>query len=103
METPTPRITFHGTANPRELRAITALLKGELKREQLDRIAGCSNAPHLVSRLRALGLGFAGLPCRMENILDRDGASVRCGVYALSAAGRRAVNKWMRSRAKVPS
>ncbi len=39
---------FVGTDNPRQLRAITVLMRRPVPREDLDGIAGCSNAPDLV-------------------------------------------------------
>ena len=48
---------FHGTDNPRHLRALEVLLRRPVPREQLDSVAGCSNGPALVADLRALGLG----------------------------------------------
>ena len=59
----TALVRFNGTDNPRYLRAIHALLVRPVPREQLDRVAGCSNGPALVAALRDLGLGKDGLPC----------------------------------------
>ena len=42
---------FTGTDNPRHLRAIAALLRRPLPRENLDTVAGCSNGPELVAEL----------------------------------------------------
>ena len=93
---------FTGTDNPRHLRALAALLVRSLPREHLDRVAGCSNGPNLISELRDLGLGKDGLPCTRVPGTDRDGFVVYPGVYSLSEAGRRAVNVWLRLRnAKV--
>jgi hypothetical protein len=91
-------VKFSGTDNPRYLRAIHALRVRPLPREQLDRIAGCSNGPALIAELRDLGLGKHGLPCTMVPDHDRDGCAIRRGVYSLSDAGRRAVNTWLRKR-----
>ena len=52
---------------PRELRAINALMQHPMPREKLDREAGCSNSPELVSNLRRKGLE---IPC--ERVKDRD-------------------------------
>lgn len=71
--------------SPRELRTLEALLAGPLSRELLDRVAGCSNGPMLVARLRAIGLE---LPCAMLPAIDRDGEKVRHGEYSLTAADR---------------
>lgn len=94
----TASIKFAGTENPRHLRALNALLVRSLPREQLDRVAGCSNGPSLIADLRDLGLGKDGLPCTMIPDHDRDGEAIRRGVYSLSDAGRRAVNTWLRKR-----
>jgi hypothetical protein len=92
----TTPVTFSGTDNPRYLRAIHALLENSISREQLDRIAGCSNGPALIARIRDLGLGKDGLPCTIVHDCDRDGKATSYGVYALSSYGRRAVNAWLR-------
>lgn len=92
------RVKFAGTDNPRQLRAIHALRVRPLPREQLDRVAGCSNGPALIAELRALGLGEEGLPCTKVPDHDRDGRSIRRGVYSLSDTGRRAVDAWLRKR-----
>lgn len=94
----TTPIKFNGTDNPRYLRAIHALLVRPVPREQLDRVAGCSNSPALVAALRDMGLGKDGLPCTRVPDRDRDGCAIRRGVYFLSDAGRRAVNAWLRKR-----
>lgn len=96
----TTRIKFSGTENPRYLRAIRALQVRPVPREQLDRVAGCSNGPALVAALRKMGLRKEGLPCTMVPDRDRDGNAIRRGVYFLSDAGRRAVNAWLRRREK---
>jgi hypothetical protein len=94
----TTSIEFSGTNNPRQLRAIHALLAHPLQREQLDRMSGCSNGPDLIAKLRDLGLGKDGLPCTMISSQDRDGQAIRYGVYSFSEAGRRAVNAWLHKR-----
>lgn len=94
----TTPVKFSGTDNPRYLRAIHALRVRPVPREQLDRVAGCSNGPALIAELRDLGLGKEGLPCTMVPDRDRDGCAIRRGVYYLSDAGRRAVNAWLRKR-----
>lgn len=95
----TALLKFKGTDNCRELRALHALLLRPIPREQLDRIVGCSNGPDLIFRIRALGLPKEnGLVCTMVPDYDRDGYAIRRGVYSLSDAGRRAVNRWLRKR-----
>jgi hypothetical protein len=87
--------TFHGTENPRHLRAIHALLTRPQRREHLDAVAGCSNAPELVAELRRRGLD---VPCDRVPDLDRDGLPVRRGVYSLAKSDRRKINEWLRQR-----
>lgn len=91
--------SFLGTDNPRHLRAIQALLTRPVPREQVDRVAGCSNGPALIAELRALGLPAPEcLPCERVPCFDRDGEEVRRGVYSLTPTGRRRVHAWMRQR-----
>lgn len=84
------RCKFTGTANPRHLRALEALLRGPVPRESLDRVAGASNSPELVAELRRRGLD---VPCNRIPCLDRDGNVVRPGVYALTPADVRKIHK----------
>lgn len=83
--------TFNGTKNPRHLRALSALLEGEKRREQLDAIAGCSNGPQLVAELRRLQLE---IPCKLVNGIDRDGLHIKRGVYWLTEEDRRKLKAW---------
>jgi hypothetical protein len=83
---------FRGTENPRHLRAIAALMGGPIPRKQLGEIAGCSNAPELVSSLREKGLE---LPCARIHFIDRDGRACRPGVYSLTATDRRRLRRWL--------
>lgn len=89
---------FVGTDNPRYLRALAALLRRPMPRESLDREAGCSNGPALVSELRDLGLTQENLPCERIRFIDRDGRVCRPGVYSLTAKGRRMIYSWMAQR-----
>lgn len=88
---------FRGTHNPRHLRAIAALLRRPMPRESLDKEAGCSNAPELVAELRRRGLE---VPCKRINFIDRDGRVCRPGIFHLTDADRRKVNRWMAARQK---
>ncbi|ONJ06921.1 hypothetical protein A8F33_10195 [Burkholderia cenocepacia] len=85
---------FTGTRSPRHLRALRALLASPagLAREQLDRVAGCSNGPALVSDLRAKGLE---VPCFMRTVHDRDDREVEAGVYVLTELDRNKVGRWL--------
>ncbi len=85
--------TFKGTSNPRELRTIYTLMMSPRKREEVDRIAGCSNAPELIAGLRRRGLN---VPCRRVPAIDRDGLPIRYGVYYFTDDDRRKINTWMR-------
>lgn len=89
---------FTGTDNPRHLRALAALLRRPVSREELDSVAGCSNGPELVAELRRRGLGKEHLPCERINFTDRDGNTCRPGVYSLSEKGRRMVYAWLAKR-----
>ena len=79
---------FSGTDNPRHLRALHALLNRPQRREHLDVVAGCSNAPDLVADLRRLGLS---VPCDRIPDHDRDGRPIIRGVYHLTLSDRRKV------------
>ncbi len=89
---------FHGTDNPRHLRAIDALMRRALPREHGDRAAGCSNFPDLVAELRRRGLD---IPCERVPDRDRDGFPIKRGVYHFVASDRRKVLRWMKSRSRM--
>lgn len=86
------RRTFSGTDNPRHLRVIDALMIRPRKREEVDRIAGASNAPELIAELRRRGLRIM---CMLVQGVDRDGHLVKSGVYEFDEEDRRAVNAWL--------
>jgi hypothetical protein len=86
---------FTGTDNPRHLRVIHSALVRSRKREEIDRIAGCSNAPELIAELRRRGLEF---PCVRVPAIDRDGYPIRYGVYHLTNDDRRLLAAWQRLR-----
>lgn len=89
---------FVGTDNPRYLRALAALLRSPQPRESIDREAGCSNGPALISELRDLGLTDVNLPCNRIKFIDRDGKVCRPGVYSLTSKGRRMIFAWLAKR-----
>jgi hypothetical protein len=91
---------FLGTDNPRHLRVIQALLTRPLPREELDRIAGCSNGPELVAELRRRGLK---LPCTRTKKRDRDLFECWPGVYHVTQHDRRKLAEWKRRRSAGPS
>ena len=86
---------FTGTDNPRQLRAIAALLRRPMPRESLDHEAGCSNAPELMAELRRRGLDA---PCERISFIDRDGKPCRPGVYSLTISDRRKIYAWLAKR-----
>jgi len=88
---------FFLTDNQRELRALNALLRRPLPREQGDSDAGCSNFPDLIARLRRRGLA---VPCDRVPVIDSDGREVNRGVYHLTATDRRKVIRALTRRAK---
>jgi hypothetical protein len=88
--------SFLGTDNPRHLRVIQAATVRPIPREELDRIAGCSNGPELVAELRRRGLD---MPCTRTKKLDRDMFACFPGVYHFTQRDRRKLTDWKRQRA----
>jgi len=86
-----PSSRFFGTHNKRHLRVLAVLLVRRLFREELDKIAGCSNGPELVAELRRRGLE---IPCEPVTRLDKDGKPCRPGVYSLTDDDRLKIAKW---------
>ncbi|MDW5441977.1 hypothetical protein [Polaromonas sp. SM01] len=106
MKTPEPskenpsapsKRNFTGTDNPRHLRAITALLRRPISRQELDSVAGASNSPELVAELRRRGLDA---PCERINFIDRDGHKCRPGVYSFTTGDRCMIYAWLAKRRK---
>lgn len=85
-----PATPLHKLHWRRAQRVINALQIGELTRESLDRVAGCSNGPALIKTMRSHGLE---LPCRAEISHDRDGVKSWRGVYFLSALDRQYISR----------
>lgn len=83
---------FVGTSNPRELRAIHALLGRSIFRFELDDVIGTTNAPHVVMRLRGKGLK---LPCELVAQIDQDGRVIHPGRYSFTWQDRAALHAWM--------
>ncbi len=67
-------------------------MRGPLSREELDRLAGCSNTPDLIASLRRRGFV---IPCEKIRVIDRDGRRCFPGVYSLTDADREAVSRWL--------
>ena len=86
---------FTGTDNPRELRAIHALMTRPTTREHLDRATGSSNSPDLIFRMRVKGLE---IPCDKVPDTDRDGLPIRRGVFHLTDSDRKKINRWLAAR-----
>jgi hypothetical protein len=87
------------TRNPRYLRVLFALLQRieGISREQLDRIAGTSNSPEVVRRLKKrydVDIATERIPCR-----DRDGRPSHFGVYTLEPQERSKVQSWLAAAA----
>lgn len=76
---------------PRQTRILSALLVGDRNREEIDRVAGASNSPDEVFRLRRdFGLS---IPCQRKGSKDRDGKPVQVGIYSLTDADRTAARR----------
>lgn len=84
---------FDGCKGPREFRFLQTILNRHLTREEVDAVAGASNGPEIVNQLRSRGLE---LPCFRLGTLDRDGAWVYRGLYALTPKDRRQVAESLR-------
>ncbi len=63
-----------------ELRAIRALERGRVSRNELDRLCGVANGPDLVMRLRDKGYI---IHCERRPVKNRFGESVLAGFYTL--------------------
>ena len=73
--------------NPRTARIIAALMSHPFVwREQIDEVAGASNGPEEVRRIRGLGI-----PCERVPTTDRDGRGTNPGRYRLDATDRATV------------
>ena len=78
----TPRLS------PRQARVIAALLPGHwVDREPLDRIAGSSNSPDVIWKLRRK-IGQDAIDMELIDGTDRDGHPCRTGRYRLTDQGR---------------
>lgn len=83
MNSPKP-----SSIGPRETRVLYALAKGTLSREQVDQIAGASNGPEVIRRIRNRGLE---VPCTRLRKTDQDGKPCFPGYYRLTREDRRKV------------
>lgn len=74
--------------SPRQSRVVDALRPGHwVNRESMDRIAGSSNSPDIIYRLRHK-LGNDAVEMKLIDGIDRDGKPCKTGCYRLTAAGR---------------
>lgn len=74
--------------SPRQARVIHALLPGAwITRESLDRIAGASNSPDVIWKLRRK-IGEDAFDMEMIDGTDRDGKPCRTGRYRMTEPGR---------------
>lgn len=71
-----------GLFTPRQQRVINALRLKPYMREEIDRIAGASNGPQVISEL--IRKGFV-INCIRVKSIDRDGKSCRPGRYYLQS------------------
>ena len=84
---------FKGVKNPRHVRALTALAyRDYVSRENLDKLAGCTNSPDLVARLRMKGID---IQMREVHTKDRDGRSCWFGEYFLLHEDKVIVGEWL--------
>jgi len=70
----------YGITNPREARVLRALCERPHTRTELDRIAGSTNAPDIVLRLRNAGVDIM---TQFRPHVDRDGKPGKHGLYSL--------------------
>jgi len=75
----------------RQMRAINALRSRPIMREELDRLAGCSNSPELVRQLRCKGLD---IECQKISVLDRDGKVCKSGRYEFAPEAIVTLRAW---------
>ena len=76
--------TIFYSQNPRELRAINALYRGDCTRGDLDKIIGTFNSPAVVLQLREKGLEII---CELVPCVTRDGYPAVYGLYKLTQHG----------------
>lgn len=73
---------------PRKARAVQALLQHQrISRERLDREIGASNSPDTIGKLRHKHGGADFILCDLVTKKDRDGRTVKAGVYRLAEPG----------------
>jgi len=91
---------FVGTNNPRRIRALIALVYRDcVSREDLDRLAGCTNSPDLVAQLKKRC--SLDIQTREVKVKDRDGKSTWYGEYSLAIEDKYRVKQWLVSTGHV--
>lgn len=80
-----PNITPILPKNPRKIRALAALARGDVMRNDLDNIVGATNSPQVISELR--GTGWI-INCERVPMIDRDGRHTMPGMYSLAYSQR---------------
>lgn len=70
----------HLQLTPRQTRILRRLMERPAMREEIDSVAGASNSPDAIMRLRAKGLI---IHCDRIDSRDRDGNRTRPGLYSL--------------------
>ena len=90
MKSAPPKARFVYSGHPREGRILLELLRRPMPREQVDQVAGASNGPALIQRLRERGLA---IPCDRAEIIDRDGRPCKRGIYNVTASDRVAIHR----------
>lgn len=81
-------------ACPRTMRVIKALWKDKVMREDLDKIAGSSNSPDIVFRLRNCGKDLE-IPCVRIDSKDVDGKRCRPGRYEFTTDDKAKIAEWL--------
>ena len=75
------------SARQRRVLDVLQATNGCVPREIVDRVAGASNGPSVIARLRAK-LGHDAIKTEISEVIDRDGRTARPGRYRLTAEGR---------------
>lgn len=75
----------------RQTRVICALVNARasgawLTRESIDRIAGASNGPDIIRKIRHI-VGYDGVLMQLREVKDLDGKSVKAGRYRMTDLG----------------
>ena len=89
---PLPVVRAAPKLTPRQSRVCESLAQHrKLWREDVDRIAGASNGPEVMSQLRDKGLEWT---CERIKKIDRDGQPCAPGMYSIDGVGRNTLARW---------